>query len=338
MAFTKMLWKIGYTAPASWNLWKSVRSQIFKLWNFTYTKSNGNIAYYALVHVDGIYVEMEGTGKGKMPILISPDPNAVAFFRTYGASTQSYTSQGWFYDINNIKWYYCYATAGLPESLTVDIPTEPCELNSKDNPYTYNSAGMLQAAQDLLDKVYDIPFDRDYSQYSYQQTIPNIPIADKRATLRKAYGDFLWTNFESGWCIDNPRHYAFLQDNADAIIEELLTRIGNDNFCQIVCNMYEQYDTVAFTVYHATIPNPWSPQMLNGISVFNGFEAYNLMTSAGAGTDELVRVNGNETTGYSVSYYSYPNSGSDVMLGISAVYGYSNWFVRIKATNLGTGL
>ena len=78
--------------------------------------------------------------------------------------------------------------------------------------------------------------------------------------------------------------------------------------------------------------------MYGGISTFNGFEAYNLMTSAGAGTDELVRVNGNETSGYSVSYYSYANSGSSPMLGINAAFGYQDWFVRITTTNLGVNL
>jgi len=245
MAFTKMLWKIGYTAPASWDLWKSVRSQIFKLWNFTYTKSNDKIAYYALIHVDGIYVEMEGTGKGKMPILISPDPDAVAFYRTYGASTQSYTSQGSFTDANGITWYYCYATAGLPESLNIDIPSEPCELNSKDNPYTYNAAGMEQAAQDLLDKVYEMPFTSAYTV----NTVYNLSRADLRKTIRKLIGVHLYQDVS--YYSSNPR-LAYLSDNADSIITLALNCIGNDDIAQM--RLENLSSMIKFEIDHLSSP------------------------------------------------------------------------------------
>ena len=207
MAFTKMLWVDSTSVIGSWNYWKSVSGNLFTIHGTRYScnKTNNKIAYYAYIrYTDDRY----------SPLIISPDVDAVAFsFYWYGSGTSYYSSQGSFVDDNGITWYYgCFPQYASCPWGDVDSDTG---VEMYDTAYTRDSAGNEQAAKDLLDRVYSVPFHEDYQ---VNQTYTPY-YCDKLKTIRKVVGIFLFKNVVT-WGTD--AGYISFSDNVDTIISTIM--------------------------------------------------------------------------------------------------------------------
>jgi len=126
-----------------------------------------------------------------------------------------------------------------------------CVFNTQDNPYIYSNAGMEQAAQDLLDGIYAVPF---HENYTVGQTY-NLPATDIQKTIHKLYGTVLYRHIT--WFSSNNAYKAF-SNNANAIITEVMRRItqkGDENGVAYVNIRVDNTagDTfVGFDVFHGT--------------------------------------------------------------------------------------
>ena len=177
MAFMKMLWLASPTPTilGSWDYWTSISKIIISdetLPNANWvTKKNNKIAYYGVFHSQNA----SSTTYGYM--VISPDSSGAA--SSYNGSTV-YNS-GTIVDVNNITWYYTYRTNGLTFSSVPDY----C-LNAREED------GINQIAQDLLDRIYAVPFSSQVHDQEFNVNITDI--TDVRKSLRKAYGVYLFMN------------------------------------------------------------------------------------------------------------------------------------------------
>ena len=194
----KLFWDGGSPVSIlSWNYWTtSDNFEIVDDYAHDLYKTNKRIAYYAVVHQD--------TNR-YIPILISPNSDAVTY-SIYDESTgtsESYTYNGTVTDVNNITWYYCYGGE-------LFFDTEP--------EFSLSTSQMSNAASDLLDLIYAVPFQEDYqggSSYTFST------YADVEKTIRKYYGLFL--AFNVGFYGGVLTSYTIFSDNVDSIITNLLS-------------------------------------------------------------------------------------------------------------------
>lgn len=214
MAFMKMLWASESPIPllGSWDYWTSISKIIISdetLPNANWvTKKNNKIAYYGVFHSQNA----SSTSYGY--IVISPDSSGAA--SSYNNSTV-YNS-GTIVDVNNITWYYTYRNNGLTFS---SVPNY-C-LNAKEED------GINQIAQELLDRIYAVPFWNNYEEgQTYGFDFANA--TDVQKTVRKALGIYLFKNIG---LYGNNTAYTQLSDNADAVISRVMTVVGDKKFIQI---------------------------------------------------------------------------------------------------------
>ena len=231
----ELFWDGGSTPiiPASWDFWTSDVGYISEL---RISKSNVMIAYYAAIH----------TSNGDKALLISPSQDAVAY--------DNYTSQGTVTDAKNIVWYY-------NAQGSISNYSSSCLLN--DSAYS----DITVAVQDLIDKIYYVPFHEEYYRtYSPKE----VPISDKTKTIRKCYGSMLFLNYSKreNFQGSHKNFYDYFSENADFIIETILEKIGNDNLFR--CDLlYSDY--VTLVIYHKTVSTPFSTTIPSvGVSTLIG--------------------------------------------------------------------
>lgn len=227
MAFVKMLWASGSPIPlsGSWDYWTSVQKTIVEIRRRedddvidTIYKANKKIAYYAMVNCEDSYTL----------IIISPIDDAVDYIE----SGVRKTSRGTVTDINGRTWYW--SGFQILENSHDYYVYPDCVMG--DTNYSVNDGA--QAAQDLLDRIYAVPFREDY-----QNTYYILNKTDVRRTLRKVYGLTL-AFIGTGYVYPNVQ---YISDNADSIINDILTKVGNNTDVRI--HMYSRYDNPSRGIY-----------------------------------------------------------------------------------------
>lgn len=283
MAFVKMLWASGSPIPllGSWDYWTSVVGRIFNFQSITIQKVYPIIAYYAIVHSNNSYTT----------IMISTEQNAVVY--KDGWENRFY-SRGTITDTNNITWYWSgFERGGQPIDMSLVL---------NDTEYEWSLAGGAQAAQDLLDRIYAVPFREDY-----QNTYYILNKTDVRRTLRKVYGLTL-AFIGTGYSLPNVQ---YISDNADSIINDILTKIGNNTDVHIW--MYSKYDNpsrgIYINVYYGTNSdvNAWVDVPKES---FYGLEYYSIGTVSTLSDLYSIYVNnGTPTVTESSGAFSIPIMG-----------------------------
>lgn len=206
MPYLKMLWTTESPTPqiGSWDYWTSAEKVLFTDSNgSSVTKSNKKIAYYAVAYT---------TASNYRPVLVSPDPDAVSYNSYSGEKTYN----GTITDSNGIVWYYNSLQAvGLYFSNRPDfcINNTPCALTDAQ-----------QIAQDLIDRIYAVPFHEDY-QPSGRNYI-TVPVGDIRKTVRKALGLHLAFNVQY---YSTNSNYQALSDGVDGMIDDIVNNDRSTN-------------------------------------------------------------------------------------------------------------
>lgn len=221
--------------PDSWDLWTSVSGLISVL---GITKTNNKIAYYAAIHTDN---------NEDKALLISTDINAVAY--------DGYASQGSITDVNNTTWHY--NAQGTISSYSSD-----CLLSDT----LYSS--VADAAQDLLDKVFNVTFHEDYQAGSSYSSY----VTDYRKTIRKIVGIFLYKNISS-----SKAGYSALSDNADTIITTIVNNLSRENAWIRVYVVLNSSGSAALRVYTSYYI---SPMRVTYKTAAYGYDYYSMETSS----------------------------------------------------------
>lgn len=204
MPYLKMLWQTESPTPqvGSWDFWITKADDRPYNKHHTIKKVNNKICYY------GSFIRDNSLQRDTL--VISPDSDAVTMCHWHGTPVYTYT--GTITDSNGIIWYYTHIPADLynpsGESMIYDISSKRYGSNTQ------------QAAQDLLDRIYAVPFHEDYQTgQTYTLTTTNL-----RRTIRKAIGTYLHRNtvrYREGYA------YKLLSDDADNIIDLIITEITN---------------------------------------------------------------------------------------------------------------
>ena len=311
MAFMKMLWVDGTpVVSGSWDYWKSVSGLLIRIRRKEYhtileeiNKVNNKIAYYAMCFC----------GNNFTPLVISPDVNAV----TFSADSRTYTSRGTITDVNGNTWYWSGFQIMYNKS---DYYCDPdCMLN--DTVYGLNDGA--QAAQDLLDKVFCVPFHEDYGNTQYV-----LNITDKRKTIRKAFG--LWLAFnisKSNWAV-----VSYISDNVDSIISDILTTVASDTNVRVWI-WYTRNGAEIWLFYGTTsIINAW----MAGKESPRGLEFYHASSLAPQPFSNLRKMvyssAGSPTITDSTGSYVFNT------IGAYSVYDSTYGFVEIDIPNVGIDL
>lgn len=218
MAFMKMLWASGSPIPlsGSWDYWTSVQKTIVEIRRRedddvvdTIYKANKKIAYYAMVNCEDSYTL----------IIISPIDDAVDYIE----SGVRKTYRGTVTDVNRITWYW--SGFQFLENRSDYYVYPDCVMG--DTVYSVNDGA--QAAQDLLDRIYAVPFWNNYEVgQTYSFDFANS--TDVQKTIRKALGIYLFKNIG---LYGNNAAYTQLSNNADTFISEIMTVVGDKKFIQI---------------------------------------------------------------------------------------------------------
>ena len=195
--------------PTSWDYWTTQNNTTFAMIGITgrpayvdyYQKINKGIAYYALFKV------MRNNQLSYGMVLISPMESAVKFKSSQG--TYTYTQS--FTDSVGLTWYYAFSSNYNYARDYYIVSPEGCIL---PDIYPLTSQGILQAAQDLLDLVYDVPFHENY----VTGQIYTLGITDIQKTIRKAMSTALYKKV--GVYSSHVAYTAF-SDNVDTIITTL---------------------------------------------------------------------------------------------------------------------
>lgn len=291
MAFQRMIWKLTPVPITldSWDYWTSVQKTIIEIRRRedddvvdTIYKANKKIAYYSMVNCEDSYTL----------IIISPVADAV----TYIESGVSKTYRGTITDVNGITWYWG-GFQFLENSHDYYVYPD-CVMG--DTNYSVNDGA--QAAQDLLDRIYAVPFHEDY-----QNTYYILNKTDVRKTLRKVYGLSL-AFLASSYVYAN---VAYISDNADTIISDILTKVGNNTDTRI--RIYSRYDNpsrgIYINVYYGTNSdvNAW---VTTPKEKYRGLEYYSIGTaSTNSDLYSIYVDNGIPTVTESSGGYTIPTMG-----------------------------
>lgn len=213
MAFSRMIWKISPPTPiiGSWDYWTSVQKTIVEIRRRdddevvdTIYKANKKIAYYAMVNCEDSYTL----------IIISPIDDAVDYIELGVRKTY----RGTITDANGITWYW--GGFQFLENKSDYYVYPNCVMG--DTVYSVNDGA--QAAQDLVDRIYAIPFRNNYVLYEHYE-FTSADLTDHEKMLRKAFGAYLFLNIS---LYDTNAYYRDLSDNVDDIISNSLTGVAND--------------------------------------------------------------------------------------------------------------
>ena len=225
----RQFWGGSGGASRSWDFW-TASDNFYCVDDYGHElyKTNKKIAYYGAVKY---------SGNSYVIIFMSPDPDAVAYsiYDVNSGTSRSYTYNGTITDVNNITWYYC--SRG---NLVFD--------NAPD--FTLSPGYVSSAVQELLDKIYSVPFHEDYQEYTYYD---NIYVADIQKTIRKGLG-LLLAFYVSEY--DTNARYKDLSDYATQFIQDILSnKPQNTTAIQIVTSgdyitkVYYFIDNIIFKLY-----------------------------------------------------------------------------------------
>lgn len=295
MPYLKMLWTTESPTPqiGSWDYWITKADDRPYNKHHTIKKVNNKICYY------GSFIRDNPLDRDTL--VISPDSDAVTMCHWHGTPVYTYT--GTITDSNGIIWYYTHIPADLynpsGESMIYDISSKRYGSNTQ------------QAAQDLLDRIYAVPF---YEDYQAGQYILNR--ADKGRTVRKVLG--LWLAFTvSNYSSPNVQ---YISDNADTIINDIVTKLSASTDFRIY--MYARYNNVGRGVYI----NVYYGNNVSGItasiiqkSIYRGLEYY----AIGATTPQSPFTN---------LYSLYVNYGTPTTTETTGTYYFQT--IGIYSTNL----
>lgn len=329
MAFTKMLWLTTISIP-SWEYWATKYGSsnvLIQIWNYPrFYKRNGYIAYYAVVNSKRTrdnFVE-------KRPLFVSTDQNAVAFseYNSPGGTT-NYSSRFSFADDEGVTWYGAYYTRNSIDNSSYSVTPSGCVMNPASDPYisadlTPDDA-MLQAAKDLVARIYSIPFQKDY-QVGQTYTVLG---TDIEQTIRKALGVRLWTNIAD----KGTQPYDALSENAESIISTLVLRASTDNFAYIHIENMSSDKVIYF--YHGSMASVTGDCVSK--STYNGFETAELSVTLPASiAREIVTISSSGTVGYSQDTVTnrqlYPFGQNRLLVGLDNDSG------NISMSNIGITL
>ena len=253
----------GSSVIPSWDFWSSVsgnrNNYNIAMWNNDVMyKVNNKIAYFGVA----IIKNLRDDSVCAHPIYISPDRDATSFSRGSSSGTETFTSQTSIVDENITVWHVCYFPQRLSWRLDTIRPVGVL-INSADNPYEYDSTydpdtpshqktplvnAIIEAAQNLLNRVFAVPFHEDYqvgTTYTLNST-------DIQKTIRKAYGTFLHRNVGD---YSTSVQYTTLSDNADAVITELMRRLTLTNATLIEIAFYGSSITVTHLDWESQVAN-----------------------------------------------------------------------------------
>lgn len=268
----KLFWD-GGTPPTpviagSWDFWSSVAgTTLFTIeYNGTpwsYQKENNMIAYYAI-----ICVKPNVGNINYFPLFLSPVSTATSFQTIPSSSPHIYS--GSVTDKMGISWRYASGETVFDVSRS-SISPQGCLLNTIETYYTQNTEGIRQAALDLIDRIYSVPFQSDYQS---GQTY-TLYAADQRKTLRKVYSTYLHRNINK---YGSSAEYRALSDNADTIINTLINTVQSYSASGSVIGIgvveYEvaiSYGTTSSWGYDVTQIDNAS---LEGQSISNNYKLY----------------------------------------------------------------
>lgn len=204
MPYLKMLWQTDTPTPTvgSWDFWITRADDRPYNEYHTIKKVNNKICYY------GSFIRINTLTRDTL--VISPDSDAVTMCHWHGTPVYTYT--GTITDSNGIIWYYTHIPDDLynpsGESMIYDISSK-----------RYGS-NIQQAAQDLLDRIYAVPFHEDYQPSGYNYI--TVPAGDIRKTVRKALGLHLAFNVQY---YSTNSNYQALSDGVDGMIDDI---VNND--------------------------------------------------------------------------------------------------------------
>ena len=232
---------------SSWDFWSSVAgTTLFTIeyngTSWSYQKANNMIAYYAI-----ICVKPNVGNINYFPLFLSPVSTATSFQTI--PSSSPYIYSGSVTDKMGISWRYASGETAF-DVYRSSISPQGCLLNTIETYYTQNTEGIRQAALDLLDRIYSVPFHEDYQ---LNNTYTLTYFTDKKKTIRKVLGIFLWwgylhPNVGGSWWTTA---YSGVSKYATDITTELLNRIGSDNYIYVTIN-FDRGTNAMIYVYHTT--------------------------------------------------------------------------------------
>ena len=327
----RQFWGASSSSKDSWDYWTSVS-------NFSYFfdrlfKVNNKIAYYATIKVRDTY----DNTRWYYPLIMSPDPDAVTSRYYVGTPTPYNKTIIDTYD-STLTWYVlgCHI-AGYS---IYSFPAPDDLLN--DDFYTYNRSienlydtVLIQAAQDLLDKIYATPFHENYQVGNYY----TFNLCNKEKFLRKCFGIYLFRNIE--YASNNSQFnvsYMALSNNVNTIISEILLYLQSINNIDnkfILFNLGADYYLHSFRV---TIYYPNNYIITPYFRVSNKSNLYfwylQLSCSMGSLNNYVVNIDSNGT----ITYSDTGTSGSISSIFSGIYIRKDSYYNYIQSTSIGLDL
>lgn len=253
MPYLKMLWQTESPTPqiGSWDYWITKADDRPYNKHHTIKKVNNKICYY------GSFIRNNPLNRDTL--VISPDSDAVTMCHWRGTPVYTYT--GTITDSNGIIWYYTHIPADLynpsGESMIYDISSKRYGSNTQ------------QAAQDLLDRIYAVPFQHDFNvgqTYNMDITCSNMTFA------RKAIGIFLFKFIsEYGTSVS----YTALSNNVDTILNHFF----DSNLVNFISLSIERIggsaDSIRLNSFFSDDTNPHTSYRISAAKdTISGFDYY----------------------------------------------------------------
>ena len=309
----KLFWDGAVQILPSWHYWKSDTGLVF--WDDDSSdvmKVNDKIAYYAIAPstVDGYFV----------PIFMSPDSDAVTLqIVNYSTgTTETYGSSYTLEDDLGITWY-----CACPASATLDYSPPYPVYCLTDEP-----ASVAEYAQEMLDRIYSIPYHENYVVgQTYQRYI-----SDRDWTIRKLLGVFLFKNIN---IYSTNAAYKTISDNMETVIFQLLIRISNWQSTDLVYIYTTISSTqVSIALYRAAMMYPSLEGLIEDQNSSEGFEY--LDVDSGGQVTYLGAIATADSNG-NITYTTNSYSMNGYTIGVKAVpyTSASKTYIRVTGFNLG---
>lgn len=329
----RLFWD-GGTPPTpviagSWDFWSSVAgTTLFTIeYNGTpwsYQKANNMIAYYAI-----ICVKPNVGNINYFPLFLSPVSTATSFQTVPSSSPHIYS--GSVTDKMGISWRYASGETVFDVNRS-SISPQGCLLNTIETYYTQNTEGIRQAALDLLDRIYSVPFHEDYQI----GTRYKLGITDVRKTIRKVISTALYSGVLTK--ASDPAYIAF-SDNADAIISNLMS-VATSHIMELQVQAYSNIVNI-YLFSTSMLETPYvqiDTDRGGGIITQNGYTYMLFSDDWQAGGlypdfeyDVTVDENGNIS-------YEYVDPFRDVDYRVGMHLDTSNNLIDTEMTNMGIDL
>ena len=342
----KVFWD-GGTPPTpvvipSWDYWTSNRNDfLFKFirsgdiprQDKTFTKTTNKIAYYGIFKYAAIPGE---TIEYYSVMLLSPDRDAVTFRVTTDAGQDvEFYYYGSITDSQNLLWYYSVYTYEDAVTTRFDAPQK---YFISDKVYEFwqrhagGNVGLVEAANDMLDMIYAVPFHEDYQI----GTRYKLGITDVRKTIRKVISTALYSGVLTK--ASDPAYIAF-SDNADAIISNLMS-VATSHIMELQVQAYSNIVNI-YLFSTSMLETPYvqiDTDRGGGIITQNGYTYMLFSDDWQAGGlypdfeyDVTVDENGNIS-------YEYVDPFRDVDYRVGMYLDKSNNLIDTQMTNLGIDL